>query len=265
MTDRLKGKVIVVTGAAQGIGFGIAEMAAREGAHVVIGDINAANGEAAAQRIRDAGGSAIYQHLDVESEDDCKALIDAAVQHFGKLDGLVNNAGYYPRSTLEQTTTEFWEKLMRINARGPFYTCKYAVPKMRENGGGSIVNIGSGNGIQAIENLFAYGAAKGALLNMTRTLAGAHARDRIRANYLIPGWVLSEGEIALHESQGTPEADLRERGASMPLGRHQTPTDAAYGAIYLLSDESSQMTGTIFEIDAGFSSLKMISRPAKVD
>jgi NAD(P)-dependent dehydrogenase (short-subunit alcohol dehydrogenase family) len=255
MSDRVKGKIIIVTGAAQGIGFGIAEMCAKEGASVVIGDVNAVKGSAASQRLNDAGHTAIFQRCDVESEDDCKALIDVAVQRFGRLDGLVNNAGYYPRATLEETTTEFWEKIMRINARGPFYCCKYALPAMRNAGGGSIVNIGSGNGIQAIENLFAYGAAKGAVLNMTRTLAAAHARDRIRVNYLIPGWVLSEGEIALHESMGTSEAELRERGKHTPLGRQQTPQDAAYGALFLLSDESSQTTGTVFQIDAGWSSL----------
>ncbi len=255
MTDRLKNKVIVVTGAAQGIGFGIAKKLTQEGAKVVIGDINETKGSAAAQTLNDAGFTAIYQNLDVENEADCKALIGIAVQRFGRLDGLVNNAGYYPRARLEETTTEFWEKIMRINARGPFYCCKYAVPALRDAGGGSIVNIGSGNGLQAIDTLFAYGAAKGALLNMTRTLAAAHARDHIRVNYLIPGWVLSEGEIALHASLGTSEAELRERGKHTPMGRQQTPEDTAFGALYLLSDESSQMTGTVFQIDAGWSSL----------
>lgn len=255
MADRVKGKIIIVTGGAQGIGFGIAELAAKEGAQVVIGDYNEAKGRATAQLLNDAGHTALFQNCDVESEADCKALIDTAVQRFGRLDGLVNNAGYYPRSTLEETTVEFWEKIMRINARGPFLCCKYAVPAMRNAGGGSIVNIGSGNGIQAIENLFAYGAAKGAVLNMTRTLAAAHARDRIRVNYLIPGWVLSEGEIALHESMGLSAEELRERGKHTPLGRQQTPQDAAYGALYLLSNESSQVTGTVFQIDAGWSSL----------
>ncbi len=259
MTDRLKGKIIIVTGAAQGIGYGIAEMAAQEGATIIIGDVNEAKGIVAAQRLSAAGHSAIFQQCNVESEDDCKALIDTAVQRFGRLDGLVNNAGYYPRATLEQTTTEFWEKTMRVNARGPFYCCKHAVPAMRAVGGGSIVNVGSGNGIQAIEALFAYGAAKGALLNMTRTLAAAHARDRIRVNYLIPGWVLSEGEITLHASLGTSEAELRERGKHTPLGRQQTPQDAAYGALYLLSDESLQVTGAVFQIDAGWSSLRFPS------
>jgi NAD(P)-dependent dehydrogenase (short-subunit alcohol dehydrogenase family) len=255
MTDRVKDKVIIVTGAAQGIGFGIAEMCAKEGAKVVIGDINEARGSAASQRLNDAGHTALFQKFDAESEAECKALVDAAVQRFGRLDGLVNNVGWYPRATLEETTTELWEKIMRINARGPFYCCKYAVPALRAAGGGSIVNIGSGNGIQAIENLVAYGAAKGALLNMTRTLAAPLARDRIRVNYLIPGWVLSEGEIALHASMGTSEEELRERGKHSPLGRQQTPEDTAFGALYLLSDESSQMTGTIFQIDAGWSAL----------
>lgn len=255
---RVQDKVIVVTGAAQGIGFGIAEMLAREGARVVLGDINAEKGAAAAAQIVAAGGQAVFQRCDVVSEAECQALIARASAEFGRLDGLVNNVGYYPRGTIEQTTTELWEAIMAVNARSAFYCCKYAIPALRAAGGGSIVNVGSSNGLQAWPNLFAYGAAKGALLTMTRTLAGAHAHERIRVNYLIPGWVLTEGEVDLHRRLGVKEDELRAQGAHQPLGRHQTPQDAAYAAVYLLSDESSQMTGTIFSIDAGHSSIRPI-------
>ncbi|MCS7054647.1 MAG: SDR family oxidoreductase [Thermoflexales bacterium] len=255
MTHRVQDKVVIVTGAAQGIGFGIAEMLAREGARVVIADKQTEKGEAAAARIRDAGGEALFQYADVTVEADCAALAQAAAEHFGRLDGLVNNVGWFPRATLEETTTELWEAIMNVNVRSAFYCCKYVIPIMQRGGGGSIVNIGSIHGLQASSNLIAYGAAKGALLNLTRTLAGAYGADRIRCNYLIPGWVMSEGEIALAKSRGVDVNELRAQGAQLLFGRHQTPQDAAYAVVYLISDESSQVTGSIFHIDAGMSTL----------
>ncbi len=174
MSHRVKDKVVIVTGAAQGIGFGIAEMLAQEGAHVVIADKQADRGEAAANRIRTAGGDAFFQLTDVTSEGDCAALVRTTIERLGRLDGLVNNVGWFPRATLEETTTEFWEAVMNVNVRSAFYCCKHAIPAMQKSGGGSIVNIGSIHGLQASANLIAYGAAKGALLNLTRTLAGAY-------------------------------------------------------------------------------------------
>jgi len=255
MAGRVEGKVAVVTGAARGIGRGCAEMLAREGARVVIGDVRAQDGEAVAAAVRDAGGEAVFQRTDVVEEDQCAALVDTAVSAYGRLDILVNNVGWFPRATLEETTTELWEQVLNVNLRGAFYCCKHAVPHLRASGGGSIVNIGSINGIQGLPNNVAYAAAKGGLLTLTRTLAGAYAADRIRVNYVIPGWVLSEGEVALHRIRGVDEAVLRQAGAALPLGRHQTPQDTAYAVVYLASDESAQMTGSVMHVDAGASTL----------
>ncbi len=252
---RVENKVIIVTGAAQGIGFACASRLAEEGASVVLSDIREAEGEAAAARIEAAGGVARFVRADVRSEADCSRLMDEAVGSYGRLDGLVNNAGWFPRATLEETTTDLWESIQQVNLRGPFYCCKYAAPHMRAAGGGSIVNVGSLNGIQGLPNLVAYAAAKGGLLSMTRTLAGALAKDRIRVNYLIPGWVLSEGEIALHTKAGVSLESLRKTGESLPLGRHQTADDSAYAALYLLSDEAAQVTAAILNVDAGGSTL----------
>jgi NAD(P)-dependent dehydrogenase (short-subunit alcohol dehydrogenase family) len=252
---RVEGKVIVVTGAAQGIGFACARMLADEGAHVVLSDFREADGAAAAKRISGEGGSVRFVRADVTSETDCEHLMDEAVRVYGRLDGLLNNAGWYPRATLEQTTTELWEQIQAVNMRGPFYCCKHAAPHLRASGGGSIVNMGSLNGVQGLPNLVAYSAAKGGLLTMTRTLAGALAHDRIRVNYLIPGWVLTEGEIALHAKNGVTLESLLKTGEGLALGRHQTPEDSAYASVYLLSDESAQVTGTILNVDAGGSSL----------
>jgi NAD(P)-dependent dehydrogenase (short-subunit alcohol dehydrogenase family) len=255
MGGRVSGKVVVVTGAAQGIGLGCAELLASEGAAIVLSDVQHEKGNQAAAKIRAAGGKAHFHSAEVKKESDCSALIDAATKSFGRLDGLVNNAGWFPRATLETTTTELWDEVLQVNLRGAFYCCKYAVPVMRECGGGSIVNIGSICGIQSLPNLVAYGAAKGGLLALTRTLAGAFTEQRIRVNYVIPGWVLTEGEIAIQKAQGRQEESLKRDGEKLALGRHQTPRDAAFAVVYLLSDESAQVTGTILHVDAGASSL----------
>jgi NAD(P)-dependent dehydrogenase (short-subunit alcohol dehydrogenase family) len=247
---RVEGKTIVVTGAAQGIGFACARRLAEEGASVVISDIQREAGEAAAKRI-----GARFLFADVTVEGDCVRLMDEAAGASGRIDGLVNNAGWYPRATLEETTTEFWDQIQKVNLRGPFYCCRFVTPYMRKAGGGSIVNVGSLNGIQGLPNLVAYASAKGGLLALTRTLAGALAKDRIRVNYLIPGWVLTEGEVALHAKGGLSREALERKGESLALGRHQTPDDAAYAALYLLSDEAAQVTGTILNVDAGASTL----------
>jgi len=252
---RVESKVIVVTGAAQGIGFACARMLAAEGATVIVSDVKDAIGEEAVARISGEGGKAAFIRADVVSESDCAHLMDETVRRFGRIDGLLNNAGWYPRGTLEQTTTELWEQIQHVNLRGPFYCCKFAAPHLRAAGGGSILNMGSLNGVQGLPNLVAYSAAKGGLLTMTRTLAGALARDRIRVNYLIPGWVLTEGEIALHAKNGVTLEDLKKSGETLALGRHQSPEDSAYAALYLLSDESAQITGTVLNVDAGGSTL----------
>jgi NAD(P)-dependent dehydrogenase (short-subunit alcohol dehydrogenase family) len=258
MTGRVQGKVAVVTGAAQGIGRGCAEMLAREGARVVVGDIQQDKGQEVVAAIRRGGGEALFQHVDVVEEQQCKQLIDAAVQAYGRLDIVVNNAGWYPRATLEETTTELWESILHVNLRGAFFCCKYAVAHLRANGGGSIINIGSINGLQGLPNLVAYAAAKGGLLSLTRTLAGAYAQDRIRVNYIVPGWVLTEGELVVQRGQGLSKEDLLRAGEALPLGRHQSPEDTAYAVVYLASDESAQVTGTIMHLDAGASTLPLL-------
>jgi NAD(P)-dependent dehydrogenase (short-subunit alcohol dehydrogenase family) len=255
MSSRLSGKVVIVTGAAQGIGFGCASLIASEGAAVVLGDIQEERGELGAAKIRAAGGKAHFCSANVKYEEQCSLFVEKTMTSFGRLDGLVNNAGWFPRATLERTTTELWDEVMQVNLRGAFYCCKYAASAMRQSGGGSIVNIGSICGIQGLPNLVAYGAAKGGLLSLTRTLAGALAEHQIRVNYVIPGWVLTEGELALHKAQGRQEDNLRKEGEKLALGRHQTPLDTAYAVVYLLSDETSQVTATVLHVDAGASTL----------
>ena len=255
MPNRLQDKVVLITGAAQGIGFACARQCAAEGASVILADIQQDRGEKAAASIRNGGGRASFHSVDVRDESQCAALIEDTVRAHKKLDGLVNNAGWFPRATLEQTTTDLWEEVLHVNLRSAFYCCKYAVPRMREARAGSIVNMGSICGIQSLPNLVAYGAAKGGLLSLTRTLAGALAEHRIRVNYVIPGWVFTEGELAIQKGEGRTAEDLRKAGEKLAFGRAQTPQETAYAVVYLLSDESAQVTGTTLHLDAGASTL----------
>jgi NAD(P)-dependent dehydrogenase (short-subunit alcohol dehydrogenase family) len=248
---RLAGKVAVVTGAGSGIGRGIAEAFGREGASVVVANRRPAMGEETVRRISAAGGVAHFQATDVTDERQCQAVVEAAVAQYGRLDVLVNNAGIFPRATLEDTTSALWDQIMATNLRGPFFLCKYAVPAMRRVGGGSIINLGSTNAYAGAPALFAYSCAKGGLLTMTRNLARALAGDRIRANLLNPGWVISEGEVVVQAKEGHDAAWIAAMGPRQPLGRHQLPEDAAMAAVFLAADESSQVTGVELNCDAG--------------
>ncbi len=248
---RLAGKVALVTGAGSGIGRGIALAFAREGAAVVVANRRPEAGTETERRIVAAGGRARFQATDVTREADCAGAVAAAREHFGRLDVLVNNAAIFPRSTLEETTAELWESILATNLRGPFFLCKHAVPAMRAAGGGSIINLGSTNAFCGLPNLFAYSCAKGGLLTMTRNLARALAPDRIRANLLNPGWVISEGEVVVQAQEGHDTAWIEAMGRRQPLGRHQQPEDAALAAVFLASDESSQVTGVELNCDAG--------------
>jgi NAD(P)-dependent dehydrogenase (short-subunit alcohol dehydrogenase family) len=249
----LNGKVALVTGAGSGIGRGCALRLAAEGASVVLADLESGGGKDVATQIVRGGGAAFFQETDVRSEDHCQRAVETVVEQFGGIDVLVNNAGIYPRSTLEQTTEEFWDQMLGINLKGPFLLCKHAVPLMRQRGGGSIVNVGSVHGLGGAGNLFAYSISKGGLLTMTKNLAVALAHDRIRVNYLIPGWVLSPTEIEIQSRQGRDENWLKHKGEYLPMGRFQTPEDAANIIAFLASDEAAMITGCVLNVDAGYS------------
>jgi len=246
---RVEGKVVLVTGGASGIGRGISEVLAREGARVVIAARGAVRGEQCAAAIRATGGEAVFVSTDVADEKSVRALVAAAVARYGGLDALVNNAGIFPRARLEETTEELWDRIFAVNLKGAFFCCKHAVPEMRKRGGGSIVNIGSANAYVGLPHLFAYSVAKGGLITMTRNLAAALAKDNIRSNFVNPGWVITEMEIETQAAEGHDAAWLAAAGRSMPLGRHQVPEDAAYTCLFLISDEASQLNGDCLNVD----------------
>lgn len=243
---RLEGKVIVVSGSTRGIGKHIAKMCAAEGANVVISGRNAEEGRQVERSIEAAYGiETLFIKGDLRFESVCRQLIEKTVSHFGKIDGLINNAGVFPRASIVEADEEHFDWTFDVNIKAPFFLSKYAIRFMMENGGGSIVHMGSTHGYKGAADLSAYACSKGALLTLSRHIAAHYAKYQIRSNWVTVGWVASEGEIALHASMGTSKAELQRTASEIiPSGRMQTGEDLGHGVIYLLSDEASQVTGS---------------------
>ena len=246
---RLEGKVAIITGGARGQGATEARMFAREGAKVVIGDVRDELGMQVEAEIREMGGEAFYLHLDVANADDWQNAVNTAEQRFGKVDVLVNNAAIVLRKDIEETTSDDWDNIMDINAKGVFLGAKAVIPAMRRAGGGSIINISSISGLVSIGPP-AYIATKGAVRLFTKSTAIQYASENIRANSIHPGAVDTEMRRVGLTNQ-TPE-EIQERLNQIPLGRVGTTEDISYGALFLASDESSFMTGSELVIDGGY-------------
>ncbi len=254
LKNRLTGKVVVITGSTRGIGRGIAISVAKEDARVVLSGRDENEGRSLVEEICKLGGYAIFVRTDLSKVSDCKNLINQTEAHFGRIDGLVNNAGIFPRGSLLETEEKLFDEVFSINIKGAFFSTKYAVEVMiRNNNGGSIVNIGSTHAFGGSFDLAAYSCSKGALYTLTKHIARNYAKYRIRANWITVGWVVTPGEIERIYKQGYDEEWLRiQREKYMPMGRFQTPEDIANGVIYLLSDESEQVTGADIHITGGF-------------
>ena len=246
---KLDGKVALISGGARGQGAAEAHTFTREGAKVVFGDVRDDDGRAVEAAVRAAGGDAVYLHLDVTSEADWAKAVQVAIDRFGRLDVLINNAGIViPRVPIDERTAEEWDRVMAVNAKGVFLGTKHAIPAMRRAGGGSIVNISSVAGIgQSAHQEPAYAASKGAIRIFTKVTASQHARDRIRCNSVHPWPVDTE---MLHSAMRDPEV-LRRRLERVPLGRMGTVDEIVKAVVYLASDDSSYVTGAELVIDGG--------------
>ncbi len=244
---RLEGKVALITGAARGQGAAEARMFAQEGAKVVLADVTDQEGIAVAAEIAEAGGDALYVHLDVTNEEEWDSAVQSAVASFGKLDILVNNAGIWRRGHVMETSSEQWDDIMDVNAKGVFLGTKAAIPEMRKAGGGSIINISSTAGLVGSKTSAAYSASKGAVRIFTKSTAIQYAAEGIRANSVHPGPIDTD-----MGDQVWPDATSREAAvARTAVARIGTANDIAYGALYLASDESSFVTGSELVIDGG--------------
>jgi cyclopentanol dehydrogenase len=234
-------------GELMGFGGAAAWLFVREGARVVLGDIKDELGEKTAAQLRDSGAEALYVHLDVTSEADWQRAIQTTVGRFGRLDILVNNAGTGARFTVEETTAEVWDGQMAVHAKGVFLGTKYAIPQMRQVGGGSIINISSIYGLVGSPTSTAYHAAKGAIRLFTKAAAIQYAKEHIRVNSVHPGYALTP---LTAESYADPERQqwVMER---IPLGRLGNAQDIANGILYLASDEAAYVTGAELVIDGG--------------
>ncbi len=247
---RLEGKVALISGGARGMGAVEARLFAKEGAKVMLGDILEVDGRKIEAEICAAGGEAVFVRLDVTSESDWKHAVDTAVDRFGALNVLVNNAGVSGGpGRIEEVTVEAWNRVMNINATGVFLGTRAAIPAMRRGGGGSIVNISSQLGLVGVDNSSPqYQASKGAVRLLTKATAIQYAKDRIRANSVHPGPIVTP----MTEARRADPESYRLTVSRIPLGRYGEPEDVAYGVLYLASEESSFMTGAELVIDGGW-------------
>jgi len=244
---RLENKVALISGRARGMGAVEAKMFVQEGAKVVIGDVLDEDGKQTEAEINEAGGECVFVHLDVTDETAWQDAVAAAVDRFGKLDILVNNAGIARINNVEDTTSDEWDLVMDINAKGVFLGTKAAIPEIRKAGGGSIVNISSVAGLTG-GRTSSYAASKGAVRLLTKSSAIQYAGEGIRCNSVHPGVI--ETPMTTPMMLNTQEG--RDLNASRhPLGRVGQPEDIAYGVLFLASDESSFMTGSELVIDGG--------------
>lgn len=246
----LNNKVVLITGSTTGIGEATARKCVAEGARVVI---HGRREEEARQICGELNASretvAAYVIADLVDAGNCERIIQTAIDNFGQLDGLINNAASTARSNIDTTTPEFFDKIMAINLRAPLFLVQAAMPHFRQQGNGTVLNIGSINALSGEPNLLAYSASKGALQTMTRNLANAHATEKIRFNQLNVGWVTSENEIALKISEGLAEDWYKNVPPEYaPFGRLQTPEQIASHAVFWISDQSYPANGVVYEV-----------------
>ena len=249
---RLAGKIAIVTGATSGIGRGIAQMFACEGAKVLLTGRDEVRGQNAINEIAQLNvprQNLAFFGADLTDAEACRAIVAHTMETFGALDILVNNAADTSRGNLENTSLELWDHLMAINLRAPFVLMQAALPHLKAQGGGSIVNIGSVNAYVGETKLLAYSATKGGLMTLTKNAAADLRRYRVRVNVINVGWTLTEGEDRVMQKD-TGRADwLEEAEKTRPFGRLLLPADIARAALFFASDDSALVTGSALDLE----------------
>lgn len=245
---KLEGKIAVITGGGSGIGQATAKLLAQEGASIVVADLDAEAGKETAQQIKAGGGKAIAVETDVTRAGQVEALVQKTVAEFGALDIMHNNAGISGgRRFVADTSEDYWERVIKVNLTGVFLGSKYAVRQMLKQGSGVIINTASTFGLVGLPGNAAYGAAKGGVIQLTRSMALEYAPNHIRVNCVCAGWVSTPFNQDLDEK--LVRWSLRET----PLGRWGEPEEVAKAVLYLASEESSFVTGSILAVDGGWS------------
>ena len=245
----LTNKVAVVTGSTLGIGRGIVEHFAAIGARVVVHGRDEKRVREVVDGLRASGHEADAVAADLANVDDCRRVVRFAIERFGGVDVLVNNAASTARGYLEDVPVELWDSIMAINLRAPFLCLQEAVKSMKGRGGGSIVNIGSVNAYIGEPKLGPYSVSKGGLMTMTKNAAATLNRYRIRVNQINVGWTLTEGEERVKREEGKGDEWLDEAIATRPFGRMLLPHDVALAAAYFASDDSALVTGAVMDLE----------------
>jgi NAD(P)-dependent dehydrogenase (short-subunit alcohol dehydrogenase family) len=248
---RLDHKVCVVTGAGSGIGRAIAQRLAEEKAQVVCVDLNLETAIATAQDIQQAGGVASAVGADVSNPEQVDRFINRCVEQYGKIDVLVNNAGVNIPGVLHEVSDETIDRTLNVNVKGCIYGCRAAIPHMLRQGGGSIVNMSSVNGLVSEPFLAIYSASKGAIVMLTKGVALDYAKQKIRCNAICPGWVDTPINYAHAEMMGGLDKIYATIDSFQPIGRPGEPREIAHLALFLASDEASFLTGSIITADGG--------------
>jgi len=250
---RLQDKVALITGAGVGIGRETALVFAREGASVVVVDLNEATGAETVRLIHEAGGKAVFARADVSNESDVKGMFATAIATFGKLNILFNNAGIVKQGSVEDSDLADWHAQIGTTLTSVFLGSKYAIPLLREQGGGAILNMASVAGIMGVANRAIYSAAKGGVVALTRAIALDHAAEKIRAVYICPATIETPSLTDRINSSPDPVAARKAFEARQPIGRLGRPDDIAYAALYAASDEATFLTGCSLTVDGGMS------------
>lgn len=247
----LTSKVAFITGAASGIGRATVLLFAREGASVVIVDLNETAGKDVEREILSNGGSAVFMPADVTREADCRRVVQGAIEQFGKIDILFNNAGIIRRASVVDLSESDWDRVTDVNVKSMFLMCRCVIPIMARAGGGSIINTASGWGLTGGPKAAAYCASKGAVVLLTKAMAVDHGGQNIRVNCICPGD--TDTAMLRNEAQQLGEATDRflADAARRPLGRVGRPEEIAQAALFLASDASSFVTGTALVVDGG--------------
>jgi NAD(P)-dependent dehydrogenase (short-subunit alcohol dehydrogenase family) len=248
---RLDGKVALITGGGSGIGRATAVLFAREGAKVVVADISAEMGEETVRSIREGGGHATFVKTDVTKEEDVRRAVQTAVESYGRLSILFNNAGVAGPYGVADVPAETWDQVMNVNVTGTFFGFKHGVPAIQKAGGGAIVSTSSTAGLAGSVGSPIYSAAKGAIVNLTKSMALLLAKSNIRVNCVCPGPVDTPLNLAFFAGMPNPEAARSGFIGGIPMGRIGKPEEIAAAVLFLASDEASYITGVPLPIDGG--------------